>query len=203
MHAQRDDDRKTAAIAAQQARHDKGVLVQQFNLGREILKSSALKQAGLGGDQVVIDDPTHAPVFFLDGEHHRRKRSAIARFFTTTAVETRHRPFMERKADALLDELRQKGQICLDETAWLMAVAVASEIVGLNDNTDTASLARRIKGVLRQVEVHAMNPLVRFFMTPLLRLHVLHFHLRDVRTAIKARRQQRKDDIISHPSRRS
>src|SRR5262245_50967975 len=108
MHAGR-DDRKTAAIAAQRARPDAGVVVQKCNVGREILKSPALKQAGLGGDQVVMDDPTHAPVFFLDGEEHRKKRSAIARFFTSAAVETRQRPFMERKADELLGELRRTG----------------------------------------------------------------------------------------------
>jgi len=191
------DDRKSAAVAAQNARPDTGAVVQKFSLGKDILKSPALKQAGLGADQVVIDEPSHAPVFFLDGEHHRNKRSAIARFFTATAVETRHRPFMERKADTLLSEFRRKGRICLDQTAWLMAVAVASEVVGLN-HSDTAGLARRIKGVMRQVEVHAMNPVTRFFLTPLLRFYVLLFHFKDVRPAIKARREQRKDDIISH-----
>ena len=182
VHAQR-DDRKTAAIYAQRARPDAGVLVQKFNLSREILKSPALKQAGLGGDQVVIDEPSHAPVFFLDGEHHRRKRSAIARFFTATAVETRHRPFMERKADQLLNELRQNGRICLDQSAWLMAVCVASEIIGL-DNTETENLAHRIKNVLRQTEVHAMNPVVRFVMTPLLRFYVLRIIVLPIVAAI-------------------
>jgi len=156
-----------------------------------------MKQAGLGSDRVVVDDPTHVPVFFLDGETHRRKRAAIARFFTPKAIATRHRAVMERASDELLQELRKNGSFYLDQAAWRLAVIVASEVVGL-DNSRDVGMARRIEGVLGETALYGMGPLRRFFSSLLVRAQVMHFFFRDVRPTIKARRTAPREDIISH-----
>ncbi len=114
------DDRKTAAIAAKRFQLQKNHRrVGAFAQGRAILRSLSMQQAGLEGAEFAMDDPEHAPVFFLDGEAHRRKRAAIARFFTPKAIETRHQRVIEGATDLLLAELQAKGSACLDQMAWL------------------------------------------------------------------------------------
>lgn len=192
------DERKSAALAAERCRTEPGSRpIGAFGLSRAILRNGALKQAGLGSEQVTIGDPEQAPVFFLDGEPHKRKRSAIARFFTPRAIATRHRLVMEQWTDRLLGELRAKGQFQLDQASWSLAVAVASDIVGLT-KPDMEGLGRRIEGIMSQTDLYAMKPLARFFASLIVRVRVMHFHLRDVRPAIRARRAERQEDVISH-----
>lgn len=192
------DERKSAALATMRTKAEPGShLVDSFDVGREILRSPAMKQAGLGADQVVIDDPTQAPVFFLDGEDHRRKRAAIARFFNPKAIAARYRTVMEDVSDRLLDELRAKGRLQLDQAAWSLAVCVAGEVVGLT-NSDKDGMARRIEGILSGTTLHAMGPIKRLFMSVVVRARGMHFFWRDVRPAIRARRAERQEDIISH-----
>src|SRR5580692_8244253 len=89
------DDRKSARLAAERVAPEAGAqVIDKFSFAREVLRSSVAKQAGAGAEQVDNGNPEHAPVFYLDGESHRRKRSAIARFFTPKAVTTRYRDVM-------------------------------------------------------------------------------------------------------------
>ncbi len=192
------DERKSAALAAERCKVFPGSeMIDGFDLSRTILRNPAMKQAGLGAEQAVVGDPSQAPVFFLDGDDHRRKRATIARYFTPKMIATRHRAVMEAWTNRLLGELRANGRIQLDEASWSLAVAVASDIVGLTKD-DMTGLGRRIEGIMEQTDLFAMKPLARFFASIPVRLKVLHFHLRDVRPAIRARVKQRQDDIISH-----
>jgi cytochrome P450 len=193
------DERKSARIAAERMvleGHDAQV-IRSFNFARDVLRNSVAKQAGAGAEQVDMGNPEHASVFFLDGEPHRRKRSAIARFFTAKAVTTRYRAVMDRTTHALLAQMKAAGGARLDAISLQLAVAVAAEIVGLT-NSDQASMSSRIGLTL------ASNPraksywLARILQPILFRYRALNFFYRDVRPAITARRQARQDDIISH-----
>jgi cytochrome P450 len=142
------DDRKSAGIAAERLRVPQGtLLIGQFAVAREILRSSKVLQAGVGAEDVDTGNPEHAPVFYLDGEPHRKKRGAIARFFTPSAVAARYQPLMERTADILTTRLQAHGAGSLDLWAYQMAVAVAADIVGLT-NSDQAGMATRISTTL-------------------------------------------------------
>jgi cytochrome P450 len=191
------DDRKSAGIAAARLKVPvDGHRVGGFTAAREILRSSKVKQAGVGADQVDTGNPDHAPVFYLDGESHRRKRGAIARFFTPTAVASRYRPQMERTADALIAAVQKAGTATLDKVAHQMTVAVAAQIIGLTDSNQV-SMAARIGATLSASRIrlkwlaHLMEPLGTA-------VRALNFYYRDVRPAIRARRAARRDDIISH-----
>jgi cytochrome P450 len=110
------DDRKSARLAAERLQTEAGArLVGDFAFGRKILRSTAMRQAAdIGVERFDLSDPATTPVIFLDGEAHRRKRSAIAKFFTPKAVSTQY-----------------------------LAVTVAAEIVGLI-NSDGAAISRPI-----------------------------------------------------------
>ncbi len=191
------DDRKSARIAAERLKAPAdGRLVGSFSLARDILRSSKVKQAGVGADEVDTGNPDHAPVFYLDGESHRKKRGAIARFFTPAAVATRYRPLMERTAGALIARVQKAGIASLDKVAHQMTVAVAAEIVGLT-NSNQASMAARISATLAAPRIRWQR-LARMLAPVGVGFRALKFYYRDVRPAIRARRAARRDDIISH-----
>jgi cytochrome P450 len=52
-------------------------LIKSFGLAREVLRSPLSKQAGAGADQIVLDNPDHISFFFLDGDQHRKRRTAF------------------------------------------------------------------------------------------------------------------------------
>jgi cytochrome P450 len=191
------DDRKSACIAAKRLKVSADARrIGNFSLAREILRSSKVKQAGVGADEVDTGNPDHAPVFYLDGESHRKKRGAIARFFTPTAVATRYRPLMDRKAEELIAQVQKAGKATLDRVAHQMTVAVAAEIVGLTASNQ-ASMAARIGATLRAPRIRWKWP-ARMLGPIATGFRALKFYYLDVRPAIRARRAARRDDIISH-----
>ena len=188
------DDRKSAALAAERmtVRPDARV-VSGLAFARELLRSNVTLQAAT----MVIGDPEFASVFFLDGEPHKRKRQTVVRFFTPKAISTRYRAVMEEATDTLLFLLRARGQGRLDQMSFQLAATVAAEIVGLT-NSDQAAMARRIRASLIALRVPSMSRWRR----PLGRLQAtfcgaLFLH-RDLRPALRARRAQRRQDVISH-----
>lgn len=191
------DDRKSAAIAAANDAIQPGAeRVMRFGLARDILRGREFRQAMLNGDRFPVSDPDQLPVFFLDGDVHRRKRSVLARFFSPKAIATLYRPVIDREANRLVDDLQRTGRMQLDEASWLLAVAVAAEIVGLTESS-CEGMAGRIERILKHGEYPGMPAFRRMVAAQFSKLHTLAFFLRDVRPAIAARRRQRRDDIIS------
>jgi len=191
------DERKSGRLAAQRVAFDPAAqVITRFSLARDLLRNSVAKQAGASPDQVDTGNPEHVPVFYLDGEMHRRKRSTIARLFTPTAVTTRYRAIMERVTDALLARLRSAGAAQLDALSLELAVAVAAEIVGLTDS-DRRSMAARIGATLTFGHLSRWHRLARHVQPLIFRYHMLKFYYRDVRPAIESRRRARREDLIS------
>lgn len=196
-HAPDRDDRKSAAIAAANDTIQPGAeRVKAFGLARNILRSREFKQAMLNGDRFPVSDPDQLPVFFLDGDVHRRKRSALARFFSPKAIAALYRPVIDREVASLVGDLRKTGRMQLDEASWLLAVAVAAEVVGLTETPCTA-MASRIERIIKFSEYPGMPPLKRFIYSQVSKINTLFFFMKDVKPAIAARRKERRDDIIS------
>jgi hypothetical protein len=188
------DDRKSAALAAERMTVSPDArIVSGLAFARELLRSNVTLQAAT----MAIGNPEFASVFFLDGEPHKRKRQTVVRFFTPKAISTRYRAVMEEATDTLLAPLRARGQGRLDQMSFQLAATVAAEIVGLT-NSDQAAMARRIRASLIALRVPSMSRWRR----PLGRLQAtfygaLFLH-RDLRPALRARRAQRREDVISH-----
>jgi cytochrome P450 len=196
VHGDR-DDRKSAALAALNVRPQAGAtLVTGFEQARAVLRSSAMRQAGAGFDE-DRNDLTQSSVFFLEGETHRRRRTAIARYFTPKVIATRHRAVMERTADELMAELRTGGGGALDAVSFRMTVAVAAEIVGLT-NSDQQGMAKRIKRSLLGTRLGDYTGVRRTLVQGVVAAHAVNFLVRDVLPAVRARRKERREDVISH-----
>lgn len=142
------------------------------------------------------DDPLTASIFWLDGKAHRSRRAAIISFFTPKAIATRHLPIMQRAADDLVAEMRQRGRGRIDRISFALAVAVTSEIVGLTDS--------RMGGMAARIDLFGRGPALasqgrgwKALSTVLTNIVVGLIYLLDVRPAIAARRSTRREDVIS------
>ncbi|MGN9787515.1 cytochrome P450 [Nonomuraea sp. ZG12] len=192
------DDRKSAALAAERITVEPGTrVVGSLAFARELLRGTATRQAGAGATGEVTGDPAFTSVFFLDGEPHKRKRQAIVRFFTPKAISTRYRAVMETTTYDLLARMRARGEGQLDRMSFELAVTVAAEIVGLTDSVQSA-MAQRIQATLIGLRLPRMSRWQRPFGQLLATFHGVRFLMLDVRPAIRARRAQRREDVISH-----
>jgi cytochrome P450 len=190
------DERKSARLAERNGGPGPGFrVVGQFALARSILRSSTAKQAGAGAEYVDVGNPEHVPLFFLDGEVHRRRRAAIAPFFTPKAITTRYYKVMEDTTDRLLAQLRRDGEGRLDLISFELAVAVAAEIVGLTES-NPSRMAARISALPAASFRHGRG--IRQLFNQFRRVWLAYrFYRADVQPAVKARRRQRGDDVIS------
>jgi cytochrome P450 len=185
------DGRKTAALAAgSMSASTRARLITDFAAAREILRSPKVIQAGAGAGAMDHSQPEEVPIFYIDGEPHRRRRSVIAKYFTLKAIESRYQPIMERTADRLLADFAKEGTGRLDKIGFRFAVAVAAEIIGL-DHSDLEGITRRIEATIntdedakRAVKNTQDEAIAAFYAT-------------DVQPAIDARRNDRRDDVIS------
>lgn len=193
------DDRKTAALAA--AHFDAGhsaEVVGSLAAGRDILRGATMVQAGIGADQVMVRNPEHKSVFFLDGEPHKRRRSAIARFFTPKAISGRYRAVMEASTDRLMAELRRTGTAQLDKVSFILTAEVAGEIIGLT-NSNTPAMAERIRKTLDAgAGTYQLGPMGKAKGLAVASFYALQFFAFDVLPAIIVRRKERREDVISH-----
>jgi|HubBroStandDraft_6_1064221.scaffolds.fasta_scaffold175462_2 cytochrome P450 len=188
------DDRKSAAtVQLAQAQ----VTIGGLSLSRQILRGGCVRQGGFRAELLERFTPdAHAPVLFTEGEAHRRQRAATARFFAPTVVVTRYRALIERLSDELVERFRIAGRARLDELSLELAVGVAADIIGLSESSVPA-MSRRL-GRFFSIRERNRNVLASFASFLLAQARVLAFYLCDVRPAIRARRRERRDDLISH-----
>lgn len=191
------DDRKTAAIVAARAKPDQGRQVKTFRQAREVLRSPVMKQAGGGAEYFDISDPERAPVFFLDGADHKKKRATIARFFAPRTITTRYNLIMDRVIAEQLDAFRRAGTARLDAMSFDLAVAVAADIVGLTV-TDRKKMAKRLNLSLSSAFFPRNRPIARLIVQAKKLYNSIDFFYNDVKPAIRARTAEPQDDLLSH-----
>lgn len=191
------DDRKTGHIAALGMKAQAGAsVITSFAEARAILRSDVMLQGGVGGE--VIVDAGQQSIFFLDGEPHRRRRAAVARFFTPKAISDRYRIVMESTTDSLIAQLRGEGRGRLDAMSFQLAVNVAAEIVGLT-NSSRIGMAERIRKTLAcGIEGSDAGHLTRGVRWIGAVYYAVSFLLLDMLPAVFARRRARQEDVISH-----
>nr|WP_230291376.1 cytochrome P450 [Croceicoccus sp. Ery5] len=190
------DQRKSACIAARGLRIDADARrVVSLAESRAIMRDTTALQDGPGADEVDVGNPEHVPVFYLDGDAHRKRRAAIARYFTPKAIATRYQAIMQDTTDRLLTRLRADGRAQLDSISFELTVAVAANIVGLVE-TSADKMAPRLEMVLKTAFSGATG-LGRIRDKILRAWYGYLFYWVDVRPTIAKRRKAPQDDIIS------
>lgn len=172
--------------------------VRGFEAGRALLRSTDTVQAGLGVETVEkLPAKIRRPVLYRDGPEHREHRRQTAKYFTPRRVDEHYRELMIRVADEQLAKLRRDGTAQLSDLSFRLALEVASAVIGLTDSRP--GLDRRLDRFFPE----------KFGKPGFTSLHGLYWfarqnyswmaiYLADVRPAVRTRRKQRRDDLISH-----
>ncbi len=173
------------------------VVVRSFDLVREVLRDEeGFHQAGFGADTVLQGaSRIRPPVLYLEGPEHRAQRRAAARFFTPKAVED-YRPMMEALSERLVGEVRPDRAVDLSELSLRMAVEVAARVVGLTDSS--------LRGMTRRLDAFFEGDPMASRVTLRTLPHLVkaqsalwRFYWFDVKPAIRARRRQPREDVMS------
>ncbi len=134
-------------------------------------------------------------VLYQHGEAHRQSRAAIAKYFSPATVKQSHMPMIEKTADELLAELKEKKTINLKILSRRMATVVMSAVVGLNP---TAGLVKRLDAMLHSSPNPPSNPIGKILQSIEGNYRRFSFLFVDVMPAIRIRRKSPQDDVISH-----
>ncbi|MBW2942731.1 cytochrome P450 [Zhongshania aquimaris] len=166
-------------------------------LARQILRSKKSRQAGASADLVQFKNPDQAPVFFLDGEEHAKKRRKTQRFLSPKVISEQHYQTMRRVTDELITSFKRRGHAKLEDLSFSLAIEVVGEIIGLT-NSNKLSRAKRIEKVLTSSISNAGNSKFGKLKLNFKRLVALSiFYWFDVRPAINERKHSPKPDAIS------
>jgi cytochrome P450 len=191
------DDRKTAAFAESQRHLAKGsATLTRFPDLREILRSSYAVQGMDGAEEFGALEEDQVSVFYLDGEPHRRRRTAISRYFALKTIKTRYNDVMEKTSIGLMNDLQRTGSAVLDQISFQMAVDVAADVVGLT-NSDSKGLAIRLRKVLDAGTAAYERGSSRHFAKLKVLAYTWLFYWKDLRPALKARERELGDDVLS------
>lgn len=165
---------------------------------RAVLRSTDTVQAGLGVETVEkMPGRIRRPVLYRDGPEHREDRRQTSRYFTPKRVDEHYRPIMHRVADAQLAELARSGSAELSELSFHLAIEVASAVIGLTDSKP--GIRQRLERFFpEEFGTPGFTSLHGLYWIQRQLTNWLGIYLHDVRPAVRERRKQRRDDLISH-----
>lgn len=174
-------------------------VVRSFDLARQVLREpEGTVQAGFGAGHGADDERAgkmRPPILYLEGAQHRIQRKAAARLFAPKVTED-YRPMMEAFSRDLVARVNPDRAVDLSRLSMLMAVQVAAQVVGLT-NSSVRGMSRRldtffsgdplargggVRGLLRKLRAGTATA---------------RFYAFDVKPAIRARRRQPREDVIS------
>lgn len=172
--------------------------VRGFAEARAVLRAHDTVQAGLGIETVEkTPAKIRRPVLYRDGPEHREHRRQTARYFTPRRVDEHYRELMADIAERHLAGLRAGGSAELSDLSFGMAIDVACAVIGLTESKP---------GIRRRLERFFPEKFGRPGFTSLSGLYWMgrqiqswgSIYLSDVRPAVRPRRREPRDDLISH-----
>lgn len=177
--------------------------VRSTEATRQILRErDATVQAGFNSESIPDGTMADQPILFLDGAPHRQQRSKIARYFAPRTVADRYRGLMESRADALVAGMVAAGQARLDDMSLQYSTEVAAKVIGLT-NSRPERMARRLERLFDQPPYDPASGKREGTVRAALRqlrgaVPIAWFYAWDVRPAIRERRREPQEDVISH-----
>ncbi len=172
--------------------------IRNFEVMRTILRSPHTKQAGFNAEGVArLPVSMKPPILYQEGKEHNIQRKQTARFFTPKAVSDNYRQMMDELADKLIRRLKRKKQLDLTQLSLVMAIRVASEVIGLTSSYP--GLTKRLESFFENYspDVNWRRP-SSLFRFAIAQSRTLAFFFLDVKPAIRAHRRQPQADVISH-----
>lgn len=178
--------------------------LRSLEAARQLLRARhATTQAGFTAEAIPRGRLRHHPILVSDGPLHDEQRRKVGRFLAPAVVEERYGALMQRCADRLLAQAVARGGCRLDELALHYTVEVTAQVVGLTESS-VPRMARRLESFFTQppfdITRRDLGRTPRQWMRAAVNglVPVVRLHLADVRPAIRARRREPRDDIVSH-----
>jgi len=165
--------------------------IRGYAEAKDLLKEDLLQD---GFNAEGINKTGLDPVLYQHGETHRKQRAAIAKYFSPTTVSQKHNAMMERAADEIIADLVKAKRADLRQFTTRMATVVAAAVVGLNP---TDGLIKRLDAMLHTDDTAIKSPILKWFEPIRRNLVRISFLFLDVRPAIRERRRNPQDDVIS------
>jgi len=155
------------------------------------------KQAGFKAETTDLMPSYMAkPVLFQDGPEHRDQRRQTAKYFTPTRVQNNYMALMEKYAEEIIGKLEKDGTADLNHMTAEMAMGVVAEVLGLTESS-RMGMARRLDTLLHSdLDISlSLQGLPRYLNMQWI---TMNFYFRDVLPAIRTRKAQPQEDLISH-----
>lgn len=174
--------------------------ISGFSEVRQILRNDIAAQAGFAAEKALEGAGTvmkNPPILYLEGEEHHKARRETNKFFTPSITNREYRDFMNAFADSLIEQLKTKKQLDLSDLSMEMAVQVAAQIVGLTDSYFEQGLKSRLEALITTGDDYLKGEL-GIINTMKANWRLLSFYFCDVRPAIRKRREQAQEDVISY-----
>jgi len=165
--------------------------VRGYAEARDILKEELI-QDGFNAED--LRKSGFEGVLYQHGEPHRQSRAAIAKYFSPTTVKQSHLPLIEKTADELIAELKEKKVINLKILSRSMATIITSAVVGLNP---TKGMIKRLDNMLHSNPNAPKNFISKSLQSLQGNYLRFAFFFADVMPAIRARRKSPQSDVIS------
>lgn len=175
-------------------------VISGFSEVRQILRSAFVKQAGFSAERLQEEGGgilKNLPILFLEGEEHHRARRETNRFFTPAITDKAYREFMDQYADDLMQRLMREKRADLSDLSMEMAVQVAAQIVGLTSSLFPGGLKSRLEAMIKVGDT-ALAGEMRLVNAIRSQYSTLSFLLLDVLPAVRARRKNPREDVISY-----
>lgn len=165
---------------------------------RAALRSNDTVQAGLGVETVEkMPGKIRRPVLYRDGPEHREHRRQTARYFTPRKVDESYRAIMERVSDEQLAKLTSNGTAVLSELSFELAIGVACAVIGLTESRP--GLAGRLERFFpEEFGEPGFTSLHGWYWIYRQAVNWGGIYFADVLPAVRARRKNPQDDLISH-----
>jgi cytochrome P450 len=184
-------------------------VVRSFDLARQVLRDpDGTAQAGFGAELVQADRSTarkaragrsgramRPPILFLEGAEHREQRRATVRFFAPKVTED-YREMMEVLAARLVGELDVDRSVDLSRLSMRMAVEVVGRVVGLTASSRDG-MRRRLGAFFAGDPLAPVDGFAGRLRSLRTGVAIARFFWLDVKPAIRARRRQPREDVIS------
>lgn len=165
--------------------------VRGYAEARDLLKEDLIQE---GFNAEALRARGFDGVLYMSGEPHRQMRAAIAKYFSPATVQNTHMITILKTADELIDRLQTQKRMNLKLLSRDMATVIATAVVGLEP---TKGLIRRLDAMLHAPKI-TRKDIVGKMQSYRSQLRRMVFLVMDVMPAIRQRRKEPKNDVISY-----
>lgn len=175
-------------------------VIYGFDEVRQLLRNEVVHQNGFALDKIAENGMNlmqNLPILYLEGQEHHTARRETNRFFTPSITDKAYREFMTQYADDLIADFKRNKRADLSDLSMEMAVQVAAQIVGLTNSWLPNGMKKRLEAMI-EVGNDMLYKEMNLMTAISSQKSTASFLLLDVLPAIRARKKNPQEDVVSY-----